>query len=158
MQKYILSVVLIILLLGIASMSSSAEEFINLIAPYKASTTKWLNRPQFGSPAYSYWETFENIKDVTNTQESSPDLLNKHSPVERSNQPYHLLQDVMSAPRLKESLSCVTSRSCYSTDFQRGIEKIGNYNQLTNNYKRNYPDSCTSPLQELVLNFYKTSN
>jgi hypothetical protein len=61
----------------------------------------------------------------------------------------------MEEPRVKESVSCVNSRSCYATNFERTIEKTGNYNQLTNNYKRKYPDSCSSPLQELVLNFYK---
>ena len=81
---------------------------------------------------------------------------NQPSPVELYNsQPYHLLNDYMQEPRLKESLSCVDSRSCYATDFQRTIEKTGNYSQLTNNYKRKYPDSCSAPLQELVLNFYK---
>ena len=81
---------------------------------------------------------------------------NQPSPVDLDNtQPYHLLSDIMGQPRVKESLSCVDSRSCYATDFQRIIEKTGNYKQQTNNYKRKYPDSCSSPFQELVLNFYK---
>ena len=84
---------------------------------------------------------------------------NQPSPVDLDNtQPYHLLSDIMGEPRVKESLSCVDSRSCYATDFQRTIEKTGNYKQQTNNYKRKYPDSCSSPLQELVLNFYKLPN
>jgi len=83
-------------------------------------------------------------------------LPNQPSPVDLHNsQPYHLLSDIMGEPRVKESISCVNSRSCYATDFERTIEKTGNYNQQTNNYKRKYPDSCSSPLQELVLNFYK---
>ena len=81
---------------------------------------------------------------------------NQPSPVDLDNtQPYHLLSDIMGQPRVKESLSCVDSRSCYATDFQRIIEKTGNYKQQTNNYRRKYPDSCSSPFQELVLNFYK---
>lgn len=84
---------------------------------------------------------------------------NQPSPVDLDNtQPYHLLSDIMGQPRVKESLSCVDSRSCYATDFQRIIEKTGNYKQQTNNYKRKYPDSCSSPFQELVLNFYKLPN
>lgn len=70
-------------------------------------------------------------------------------------QPYHLLKDEMGMPREKESLSCVNSRSCYATDFQRILEKAGSFRQLTNNYKRGYPDSCSGTNQELVLNFYK---
>ena len=61
----------------------------------------------------------------------------------------------MSPPRVKESISCVNSRSCYATDFDRMISKTGNFRQMTNNYKRGYPDSCSAPYQELVLNFYK---
>jgi len=83
-------------------------------------------------------------------------LPNQPSPVDLQNtQPYHLLSDIMGEPRIKESVSCVNSRSCYATNFERTIEKTGNYRQQTNNYKRKYPDSCSSPLQELVLNFYK---
>jgi hypothetical protein len=82
---------------------------------------------------------------------------NMPSPVDLYNtQPYHLLSDVMDQPRLTESISCVNSRSCYATDFQSSIQKTGNYSQMTNNYKRKYPDSCSAPVQELVLNFYKT--
>jgi hypothetical protein len=62
---------------------------------------------------------------------------NQPSPVDLDNtQPYHLLSDIMGEPRVKESLSCVDSRSCYATDFQRTIEKTGNYKKQTNNYKR----------------------
>jgi hypothetical protein len=94
------------------------------------------------------------------TADPTQDLLdyrpNQPSPVDLQNtQPYHLLSDIMEQPRIKESVSCVNSRSCYATDFERTIEKTGNYRQQTNNYKRKYPDSCSSPLQELVLNFYK---
>ena len=78
-------------------------------------------------------------------------------PVDLHNgQPYHLLSDEMGMPREKESLSCVTSRSCYASDFQRILEKNGSFRQLTNNYKRGYPDSCSGLQQELTMNFYKT--
>jgi hypothetical protein len=72
-----------------------------------------------------------------------------------NNQPYHLLSDEFQPPRDKESLSCVNSRSCYATDFEKVIAKTGSFRQFTNNYKRGYPDSCSAPYQELVLNFYK---
>ena len=62
----------------------------------------------------------------------------------------------MLPPHDTESLSYVNSRSCYSSGFDNTISKTGNFRQLTNNYKRGYPDSCSSPYHELVLNFYKT--
>jgi hypothetical protein len=89
----------------------------------------------------------QEILDYRPNQPSPVDLLNT--------QPYHLLSDIMEQPRVKESISCVNSRSCYATDFQRTIEKTGNYKQMTNNYKRKYPDSCSGLEQELTLNFYK---
>ena len=97
-------------------------------------------------------EPFENEKKYNSIESSngSADLYN--------NQPYHLLSDEMSPPHMKESLSCVNSRSCYASDFERIISKTGNFRQFTNNYKRGYPDSCSSPYQELVLNFYKADS
>jgi hypothetical protein len=138
---------------------------------------------RFGYPYYSYWtakdtssmslEGFENLSDrpaeiTMDTQSSllSRDISDESEVLEYppntpaaatlyNNQPYHLLGDEMSPPRVNESISCVNSRSCYATSFDRMISKTGNYRQLTNNYKRGYPDSCSAPYQELVLNFYK---
>ena len=67
-------------------------------------------------------------------------------------QPYHLLGDIMEPSLDKKSVS---SRSCYATDFVQTMEKTGNFRQMTNNYKRNYPDSCSGWNQDLTLNFYQ---
>lgn len=69
--------------------------------------------------------------------------------------PYHLLSDHLGQPRDQEALSRVNSRSCYAVDAEAYLSKVGNYRQLTNNYKREYPDDCSALRQELVLNFYK---
>jgi len=79
---------------------------------------------------------------------------NKPSPVDFGNRSnYMLLSDELEP--IDSGISCVNSRSCFATDFDRLVEKTGNYRQFTNNYKRGYPDSCSSPYQELVLSFYK---
>jgi hypothetical protein len=156
--------------------------FANYIAPHAPKQQKnWWRRPgweRFGYPAYTYWqggEGFENLNDKPAhvADESQSNLLkgvknNKESaildfapdtpaPAEVYNtKPYHLLSDEMVPPRVEESLSCVNSRSCYASDFQRMISKTGTYRQMTNNFKHGYPDSCSAPYQELVLNFYKT--
>ena len=109
-------------------------------------------------------EAFESSKKEGNLEkmEKTEDPLlsfqpGSGEPVDLHNgQPYHLLSDEMGMPREKESLSCVTSRSCYASDFQRILEKNGSFRQLTNNYKRGYPDSCSGLQQELTMNFYKT--
>lgn len=108
-------------------------------------------------PGYSAVnEVSEAFKDKIVEELSDPFQPGSGEPVHlHDGRPYHLLD--MSAPREKESLSCVNSRSCYATDFQRMIEKTGSFRQLTNNYKRGYPDSCSGAPQELTLNFYKST-
>lgn len=49
-----------------------------------------------------------------------------------------------------------TAKRCHEVDFQTRLERTGNFRQLTNNYKRGDPDSCSAPLQDLTLAFYKT--
>ena len=158
-------IVLIIALIVIMPMNGSSTSYVAQYAP--KSQKRWWERKgweRFGYPMYSYWENFKNPERPANV---NYDSLKKESPVLEfapdspspadlyNNQPYHLLGDELPPPRMEESLSCVNSRSCYTTDFERMISKTGNYRQMTNNYKRGYPDSCSSPFQELVLNFYQ---
>ena len=49
-----------------------------------------------------------------------------------------------------------TAERCRGVNFQARLERTGNFRQLTNNYKRGDPNSCSGPIQDLVLNFYKT--
>ena len=163
-------------------MSISKAKFVNYVAPYARKSQKnWWKRAgweRFGYPYYSYWENFENLNDrpaeVAAESEDQVELLkskigNEGAVLEYppdtpgpadlyNNQPYHLLGDEMPPPRVKETISCVNSRSCYAQDFERMVSKTGNYRQMTNNYKRGYPDSCSAPYQELVLNFYKADS
>jgi len=118
---------------------------------------KWWNcdgLELFGHPSYS--ENFEDHKpDVFGDSPILEFPPNTPGPSDLyNNQPYHLLADELPSHQ-NEILSCVNSRSCYATDFERMVSKTGNYSQMTNNYKRGYPDSCSSPYQELVMNFYK---
>ena len=60
------------------------------------------------------------------------------------------------------SAECSTSKSlsaqrCHAVDFQKRLERTGNFRQLTNNYKRGDPDSCSAPIQQMTLAFYKTA-
>jgi hypothetical protein len=87
---------------------------------------------------------------------SPENMSNSAMPDLFTQKPYHLLGDEYQ-PVEPEKISCVNSRNCYATSFDRFLEQTGNFRQMTNNYKRGYPDSCSSPLQELVLSFYKTT-
>jgi len=83
---------------------------------------------------------------------------NKPAPVNFANRSsYLLLSDELKGMPADSGISCVNSRSCFAADFDRLQEKTGNFRQLTNNYKRGYPDSCSSPFQELVMSFYDSN-
>jgi hypothetical protein len=176
----ILTGIITIIIGLVVFMSLNKSTFVNYIAPYAPKSQKnWFKRPgweRFGFPYYSFWENFENLNDrpaeISSESEEQASLLTRKLGDEGAvmefapdspgpanlynNQPYHLLNDEMSPPRVNETISCVNSRSCYASDFQRMVDKTGNYRQITKKYKRNYPDSCSAPHQELVLNFYKT--
>jgi hypothetical protein len=172
MNNYILFGVVLVIAALMIGISMNKAPFVNYIAYYAPkSQREWWRQPgweRFGYPSYTYWqnsvESFENLNDrpdsVAGSSKVNPILEyppQTPGPADLyNNQPYHLLADQMGEPRVQESISCVNSRSCYATSFDRMVEKTGNYRQLTNNYKRGYPDSCSAPYQELVLNFYKT--
>ena len=67
-------------------------------------------------------------------------------------EPYNLLKGMLPDATVRTSPN---SKRCYETDFQTRIEKTGDFRQLTNNYKRGEPDSCSGLLHEFVLSFYK---
>ena len=66
--------------------------------------------------------------------------------------PYHAIDDIPS--KMDSKLSTVTASYCRSVDTTAALEKTGNFRQITNNFKRGSPDSCSAPNQELVLAFY----
>lgn len=70
-----------------------------------------------------------------------------------NDQPYHLLQDERASAQPR--LSTVTTAGCYTTDMEQHLSKVGNHRQLTNNYRRAGPDSCSAPWKELLFHFYE---
>lgn len=48
-----------------------------------------------------------------------------------------------------------TAQKCFDVDWARGLERAGSYAQRTNNYIHGYPDSCSAPNHDLILNFYE---
>lgn len=168
----------IVLLIALAlTLPMKQTAMANVVAPSApASQKNWWQRDgwkRFGYPYYSFWEAFENLNDrpASVASEDAESLLRPQKTVESAvldyppntpgpanvynSDPYHLLGDELPPPRVEETISCVNSRSCYAADFERMVSKTGNYRQMTNNYKRGYPDSCSAPYQELVLSFYQ---
>lgn len=128
--------------------------------PLSPITNKWWERVDaslFGYPSYSYWEAFSNPAPLKPLEKEESPLMeyppNSPSPADvYTEHPYHLLSDILPSAAGKG----VDSRSCYASDFEKATAKTGNYRQLTNNYKRAYPDSCNSLNQDLVMKFYKS--
>jgi hypothetical protein len=103
-------------------------------------------------PAIEVKEPFQNTPaQVTGIVENNSPA---DADLENLRKPYHLLRGVL-PDAVSGKTSGLSAQRCFETDFTRRIEKTGNYKQLTNNYKRETPDSCTAPLTELVTSFYK---
>lgn len=70
-------------------------------------------------------------------------------------EPYHALEQMETL--MDSQLSSVTANNCYCADESVKLELMGDnkFKQMTNNYKRGAPDSCTAPRHELVGSFYK---
>ena len=103
-------------------------------------------------------EAFENIGPagaVTGKPETSDVSGPADATLNQPRTPYNLLPNLPPAPR--GSISCLTARCCAETDFETRTNLTGNFLQRTNNYKREFPDSCSAPLTELNLAFYKNS-
>ena len=69
--------------------------------------------------------------------------------------PYILLADTLEP---KNCLGMLNAKRCYEGDFQTRIEKVGSYNQMTNNYRHMDPESCSAPLTEFVSSYYKVDS
>ncbi len=67
---------------------------------------------------------------------------------------YDLLKGVLKGFPERRIAEGPTAQTCFDRDFGRSIERAGSYAQRTNNYKRGYPDSCSAPNHDLVLDFY----
>lgn len=66
--------------------------------------------------------------------------------------PYLLLED---RQENKDIIDVLTSQSCYETDFSNDLSKVGSYRQMTNNYKRGTPESCSAPRQDVIHSIYQ---
>ncbi len=103
-------------------------------------------------------EAFQGIgpsEGVTGKPETSDVSGPAPASLKEPRKPYNLLQNLPPAPR--GSISCLTASCCAETDFEWRTNQTGNFLQRTNNYKREFPDSCTAPLTELNLAFYNNS-
>lgn len=72
---------------------------------------------------------------------------------------YRLLTDMLPSSDPKSVIVTTNnSETCRLLDDSISLQTASDYSQRTNNYKRDYPDSCSSPWHELTLNFYQTTS
>jgi len=90
-------------------------------------------------------------------EDAGADVQPAAAALEKARQPYTLLNGWLTPVEAGEPAPAgsFTAERCRESDFQKRLERTGNYRQLTNNYKRGSPDSCSAPLQENVLGYYK---
>jgi hypothetical protein len=99
-------------------------------------------------------EAFQMQEKVQDSEDPSFAGIKPGDPgLNKPGEPYNLLNGWLSP--LDKPLH-PTAQSCHAVDFQSRLERTGNFRQLTNNYKRGDPDSCSTPMQDLTLAFYKT--
>lgn len=108
------------------------------------------------SEALRKWLPSPEVLTKSNGAEEKQKVLDSAAPYEagigKPFKSYDLLPGGKPEPRVAGG---PTSQECYGVDYQRALERAGSYAQRTNNYPRGYPDSCSAPYHELVLNFYK---
>lgn len=85
-------------------------------------------------------------------EEAGPGLAPGNPELNKAAQPYSLLADWLPGAAKPAYPS---AQVCHEVDFQTRLEPTGNFRQLTNNYKRGDPDSCSAPIQDMTLAFYK---
>lgn len=129
--------------------------YVTYVEPFENQTDSKDKKESFENQQISEQKILDSQGKKNFERRNEKDLTDIGYPNLYNDKPYHLLSDEFNSLS-PEKISCVNSRSCYATSFDRFLEQTGNFRQITNNYKRGYPDSCSSPFQELVLSFYKT--
>lgn len=108
------------------------------------------------TPELKAWLPAPEVLTKSNGAEETQQMLDTAAPYEagigKPFKSYDLLPDGKPEPRVAVG---PTSQECYAVDWARGLERAGSYAQRTNNYIHGYPDSCSAPQHDLVLNFYK---
>lgn len=117
-------------------------------------SNRWIGANPVVRPRLERLEPFQNAKAPEGAPEEAGGLSPADASLESMRQSYTLLKDTLPAADdvLRPSY---TGASCYDADFQKRVERVGNFRQMTNNYKRGTPDSCSAPLHDLVGRQYK---
>lgn len=99
-------------------------------------------------------EPFQSAPRVQDSEDPNLSGIKPGDPgLSNPREPYNLLSGWLTA---LDKPMYPSAKTCHEADFQTRLERTGNFRQLTNNYKRGDPDSCSAPIQDMTLAFYKT--
>jgi len=99
-------------------------------------------------------EAFQAESRISETPDRTIKGVNPGDPgLGNPREPYSLLKGWLP---LASEPTYMNAASCRAADFQTRLEPTGNFRQLTNNYKRGDPDSCSGPIQDLTFAIYKS--
>lgn len=105
-----------------------------------------------GDQRFKHEEGFDN---ETPSDDPSPSTgVSQLNPDITEEGPIHILKDKLEIARPFNEISALTQQQCWEQDGHTIPQKLGDYNQRTNNYIHTYPDTCNSPFKELVGAFY----
>lgn len=145
------TVVFLLVVLAIYALASSLSSYQGMTEPLKG---RWWQQME-GAP---FSEGFTSIQ-----QKSEPSGFPEHTEILDlppsmagdanlgTDKPYLLLDD--RKPNM-DIIDVLSSQTCYETDFSKDLEKVGSYRQMTNNYKRGTPESCSAPRQDVIHSVY----
>ena len=127
--------------------------FVLLLVFFTQAKALFLGNPLV-RPRLEVMEAFQDQQKVTEVPDINLNGMMPGDPeLNTPRQPYALLNGWL---QLSDDPKYLTAQGCHDVDFQARLEKTGNFRQLTNNYKRGDPDSCSTPIQDLGLAVYKT--
>ena len=127
--------------------------FVLLLVFFTQAKALFLGNPLV-RPRLEVMEAFQEQQKVAEVPDINLNGMTPGDPeLNTPRQPYALLNGWLP---LSDDPKYLTAQGCHDVDFQTRLEKTGNFRQLTNNYKRGDPDSCSTPIQDLGLAVYKT--
>ena len=115
-----------------------------------------ISRQGITTPELKAWLPSPEVLTKSNGAEEKQKVLDSAAPylagIGKPFKSYDLLPDGKPEPRVAGG---PTSFRCYGGDWANNLQLGGSYRQCTNNYPHAYPDSCSAPDHDLILNFYK---
>jgi hypothetical protein len=115
-----------------------------------------VSRQGITTPELKAWLPSPEVLTKSNGAEEKQRVMDNAAPYEagigKPYKSYDLLPNGKPEPRVAIG---PTAQRCYEVDWANTLQPGGTYRQFTNNFIHGYPDSCSAPNHDLILDFYK---